>query len=977
MDHQGTGEIDFNKMKMWLNLHSYKHFPGELFPIIDRLNDTRMDYYSTMSGDFETLTFTGKVSSFFVHGSDTLFHTTAYYKLVDDFITVNANNATSDDFRLYAQASKLWDDPTFDILEVKNVPIDSLSGNAAVRWLSRNFRTDFFLSGPLNFPSAKLNMVNRQSEDVVFALSGNVVNLLEPNLKFNGRFRLLFQPMEVSGRFLLKETANRVNLQLIAPDVAEGRLSIGLQNDSSFIGNFQLKKTALNRYLGRFPGLQQAISEGFIWGEAQFSGTTNQPKIDFNFRGDRFIINENGYYSALLRGVYRKTGLTLKEARIDHNERPIFNAHFNLNMQNNQCEGRFQGERIESNFLASTIFNDSKLIRGDSRYDISIRGLFERPEIWGLVIMHDGVLFDQAFRNLTINFRDSIPATATLFQIDKHIFNILNFIYVDKKGYTVEAKGTFAVDPGAANDLRINVKGNILSEVPLIIEYFRNPNCVGELSMHVTGTRENPRLNAGRLIIYNGSLEFESVIPKLTDIRADVELKEGERFVRIHTLEGKLENRWVRIGNLPASAIKTVKLQPWNFRDIGLNFGVLTLETDPKGIPLSIPGLMNPGDIGYFATDGMQPGEKFYFAGPIDLPHVRGKGTIYESRVTFPFLITEETDTLEESVVMDFLMNIDWDVQVVAGLSNRYFVDIPAVIGEVYMDLSIDEVSQGLHFTGRLIDESFRVEGEVESTRGRVEYLDVNFRVEKFGAIFNRFELYPEVYGRAWTTVRDSTNFPKDIYLVLYAVDPETKQEVSRGRWEDFRFKLVSSDPTIGETQENVLSYLGYSIDNLSKKAGNVGLTLTENYLIRPLVRPLERTLERSLKLDYVRLQSSITSNLFYYGFQNRFKFLENPNYYRNPLNNNFDPALLLLQSSEVTLGKYLLRDIYLTYSGQLVSVYDESKLGLNHKFGLEYRLLRNTLLEFEYDKFQFNPEYYSRRALQDWRIRLRHSFNF
>jgi hypothetical protein len=224
--------------------------------------------------------------------------------------------------------------------------------------------------------------------------------------------------------------------------------------------------------------------------------------------------------------------------------------------------------------------------------------------------------------------------------------------------------------------------------------------------------------------------------------------------------------------------------------------------------------------------------------------------------------------------------------------------------------------------------------------------------------------------------VRDSTNFPKDVYLQLYAVD-DTNQEVARGRWDDFRFKLVSSDPTITETQESVLAIMGYSMDNLSAKAGDVGLTLTENYLIRPLVRPLERKLERQLKLDYVRLRSNITSNLFYYGMQDRLTFMQNPNYFYQPLNNNFDPALLLLQSSEFTLGKYLMKDVYLTYSGQLVLVYDESKMGLNHRLNLEYRVLRNLLLEFEYDRYQFSPQFYNRDALSDFRIRFRHSFNF
>jgi hypothetical protein len=527
-------------------------------------------------------------------------------------------------------------------------------------------------------------------------------------------------------------------------------------------------------------------------------------------------------------------------------------------------------------------------------------------------------------------------------------------------------------------DLKIFADGNFLAELPSFLSFFQNPESLGELSLQLSGTRENPKISAGNLIIYNGSMNFESVIPPLTDLRAEIQLIPERNFIDIKYLEGKINDHTARIYNLDSVQVNDAYLETWNFEEVGLDFGVLVLETDKKGIPLSIPGLMNPGDIGFFATGGKTPGEEFYFYGPVEKPHVRGKVILSESRVTFPFLVDETLeDTAEEDPVIDFLMNTYWDVAVLSGASNRYFVDIPAIIGQVYLDLNIDNVSEGLDFTGRLSDESFAVGGSVESTRGRVDYLDMNFRVERFGIIFNKFELNPEIYGRAYTTVRDSSNYPKDIYLVLYAIDPETQQEVARGNWENFRFKLVSSDPTIGETQENVLSYLGYSVDNISSKAGDIGASLTENLLIRPLVRPLERKMEKGLRLDYVRLSLQITSSLIYFGLQPRWKFLPESSVARSNNLNSFDPTFMLLQGSEITVGKYLFNDIYFTYSGQLVSLYDEPKFGLNNRFGLEYRLLQNLLLEFEYDRFLFDAAYYNPTADQDFRIRLKHSFNF
>lgn len=975
MAHFGSGEIDFNANTMSLKIFSQKHLDSGIFPILDRLNNTDMKYFTTVNGDFPSRTFTGSLFGLFSDAQDTLLTLGASYKLVEDHLAIRGGSIQPGGMEIKAEVSDLWNVPTFNILELTDVPFTPLSTHREVHWLTGKYRSDFYFSGPVNYPSAKVKFINRNTQESFFSLSGSAINLIRPGLKFKGRFTFQTIPRQITGNISLQKKNNNVLLSLDAPEIAEGRLSIASHN-GPFNGQLKFQKINVKQFLGDLPKLQTAISQGNITGVIDFSGTTGNPQINFDLQASNFIINQNGYYSARLKGGYTTSALNFDQAWINYNNRPIFTSRFNWNIEQNQVNAHFEGREIESNFLAATLFKNPDLVAGNLNYEISMEGEFRRPRISGNILLQRGMLEKRPFKNLNIIFEDSIPPQASLFTIDEHVFKIYKLIYVDGKDYTIEAAGSLPVNANEPLNLKINVRGNILAELPDAVEFCRNPSSNGEMFLQISGNRESPQLQTGYVNIYNGSLEFESVIPKLTNLKAQIELARGENFVRIRKLEGEIGGRWVSIHNRRSLTLADTHLQPWDFKEFELNLGVLLLKTDPAGIPLSIPGLMNPEDIGYFAMNGQTPDEAFYFAGPPERPHAKGKITLNESRVTFPFLETEGGNDNQNKVI-EFLMNMEWDILAVPGVGNRYFVDIPAVIDQVHLDLNIDNVSKGLKFTGRLADESFRVEGNIESTRGRVEYLDMDFRVERFGAIFNRYELYPEVYGRAYTTVRDSTNFPKDIYLELYAIDPETQQQVSRGRWEDFRFKLVSSDPTIGETQENVLAYLGYSLDNITSKAGDVGLTLTENYLIRPLVRPLERKLERGLGLDYVRLRSSIASNLVYFSFHNRLKFLEGQNYYQQNVNNSFDPALLLLQSSEITLGKYLLKDIYVSYSGQLVSVYDEAKLGLNHRLGLEYRLLRNLLLELEYDKFQFNPRFYGQEVLNDFKIRLRHSFTF
>ncbi len=978
LQHHGSGYIDFNDMKMSLEISSNRQIGDDVFPIIDRLNSTSLEFSTTVNGDFPSLTFTGQIHGQFQQDGESVLATDGRFELVEDQMTIENYQSKPAGLTISSQINNLWEDPTFQMLEVKNIPFDSLSTMTLLQELNDTYRGDFYFSGPVNFPTTKINFSNRTSDEILFSFTGNAINLIKPGLKFQGHFMLQSEPSLIEGDLKVANNPGTVELMLDIPSMMRGNLSVGYGSDAVFRGELNIQEFPVKKYTGRFSSFSQAIGQGNLSGKVVFDGTTADPVMKFNLQAEDFIINDNGYYSAILEGVYQNFIMKLSNSSIRYNNKPVIQADVRWDTRNDTLLANFNGEKIESNFIAATIFRDVNLVRGDMNYHLSVRGTTQQPAITGTASMKNGIIKGREFTDLDVTFRDSIPSDASLFRVNRHIFHIQNLTYRDRRNYVVEISGMIPADPNSVMDLKFKGEGNILAELPAFLDYFQKPVCLGELSLALSGSRENPKIVSAKIQIYNGSIQFASVIPPLYDLKADIELEEGEQFVRIRNLEGRLEERQVRIYNVENAVTEKGPLAPWEFEDFGINFGVLILETDPRGIPLSIPGMMNPGDIGYFATAGKVNSEKFYFAGPVENPEVRGKITLRDSRVTFPFLeIPGETAQEEESKVLDFLMNLNWDIASKAGTGNRYFVDIPAIIGQVYLDLNIDNVSEGLEFTGKLSDESFRVTGSIESTRGRVDYLDMNFRVERFGAIFNTFELFPEVYGRAWTTVRDSTDFPRDIYLVLYAVDPETNQEVSRGRWEDFRFKLVSSDPTIGETQENVLSYLGYSVDNISSKAGDIGMTLTDNLLIRPLVRPLERRMERGLGLDYVRLSLQVTSNLFYYGLQPQWKFLPEASYGRLNYGTTFDPALLLLQSSEITLGKYLLKDFYFSYSGQLVSVYDEPKFGLNHRIGLEYRLLQNLLLEFEYDKFYFDPKYYSRDALHDFRIRLKHSFNF
>ena len=442
------------------------------------------------------------------------------------------------------------------------------------------------------------------------------------------------------------------------PELGQAELKMEYGQDGPVSGKLKLQEILLKNYLGRFEEVMGMLDDGYVNGDITISGTTIQPLIDFSLHGHEFIINNNGYYALLLEGYYNATRLKFTQAILTYNNHPIIESDFDWDISSDYMITHFRGRDFESNFIAATIFKDSDLIQGKMNYDISLEGKLEHPRISGKVTMSEGVLKNRPFYLLNLSFNDSIPPNASVFQIDKHIFKINEMNFRDKRGYSVAISGLMPVDKKEGMNLKIFADGNILAELPSLLSYFQDPESLGELYLHLSGSRDNPKINAGNLLIYNGSINFESVIPPLTDLRAEIQLIPEKNFIKINYIEGNIDNQKARIYNLDSVKIGDQYLETWNFEEVGLDFGVLVIETDKKGIPLSIPGLMNPGDIGLFATAGKESNEAFYFYGPTDHPQVRGKLILSESRVTFPFLIEEEIQgETEEDVVVDFLWN--------------------------------------------------------------------------------------------------------------------------------------------------------------------------------------------------------------------------------------------------------------------------------------------------------------------------------
>ncbi|NOX89614.1 MAG: hypothetical protein GXO77_11355 [Calditrichaeota bacterium] len=894
------------------------------------------------------------------------------------FLNIDVQNSTIPEFSARLRLANYLKRLEIEEGVIQNFPFSRFTSAPLLQSVLARTINDFRLTGPLNQLNAHILLTDRENRKNQIEVVALLNNLTGKDRSLNGLVRL----KNISGNANIKFSDNYLKGQFNFGRQIKGDINIDFEKEEYLKGDI---------YFNQF-NVVQALSDstvkdnfrflGSIDGHLSVSGDIQNPLVQAELSGDRFVFHDIGYYQAGLKLKANKDSINIDSLYVAINNLPIVQGKSKIDLDKNTVKGFFSGKEVDIEQLMTTFAPEKVLFTGVADYGLRVSGTLKQPNFDLDLNVEDGILDRVEFDRLSLKLRNSYKNGSSFYKLEDQVFKFDKLLIVKKDQFELSGQGEIPFNPTGNVDFYLIFKGDLFSLIPLYQPFFEKGVSDVDIHLAIGGSPESIRLSSGYLLINSGELWLKKVARHIKNISGVIEKKNDSNQVNFINVTGESGGEALTINTVRGVKLPDGKeMLPWYFKGIDLDFGVLKLETSGDGIRLNIPGLMLEGEEGRMYLSGMTENEAFYFAGPVKHPVARGTVTLYDTRLTFPFITTSKEPVSKPSVVVNFLKNINWDVHVVSGKDVVYFKEIPAYIDNVNTELYIDESSKGLYFKGILNKGTFKPTGQLSSSRGRLEYLDQTFRVDYFQAEFTESSPYPVISGQAWTTIRDSIGaVPKTIYLKLYAIDEETQQEKQQGSWENFKFKLVSADPQIGESQEQVLAYLGFSVGNIREKVTSVGGAVTEKYIFRPIFRPIERALERSLGMDLVRINSNIAKNLFYtsIGFgQNRYDK-------NQPLVNPFDsptPYLFLMQSSELTVGKYITQNLFLTYTGQLVSVYDQTKpsFDINHSFGIEYRFLRNILLEIEYDRELMG--YYKilnqRQYLEDVKIRLRHSFTF
>ncbi len=706
----------------------------------------------------------------------------------------------------------------------------------------------------------------------------------------------------------------------------------------------------LNQLYEVFPRMHSCAGE--LLGHMNMSGSWSEPTVDLNLTLRKGQLHDMGVFEGYLQLKIEDRYLQLCDLSLQKDDVLLIAGKVE-DVGNDSLIGEFVGEDIRISDLIQGLTGRS-FISGQATAHIQIEGPVEAPIVSGIATVKDGSLGSVSFRNLEVQVVDTLLSADGILD---HTLTVEDGLLEREDGLHLLFWGDFPYHKNNDMDISIQAYGNILGVLPELSGFFNKAEGSGEAFVRLAGGLDDWVLGSGNISLDHGDIEFSSFVKKVENLQIQANLQQEERFVAVEKLTGEVEGQPFAVNN---RFVKTGSnsLEPLIWDKMGVQFGVLQLTTEGKGIRVHLPGLMEEGEEGWIVFGQREPEQTFIFAGPNESPLFRGSLILTDNRLTYPFL-TVDGDSSENQIV-DFLECVNWDIAILPREDVHFERDIESAVGNVYADLKLQDNYGELYLEGIIQDDDFQVWGNLVSTDGSVEVLDHFFQPERINFDYPKGADNPIVSGRLYTTVVDSLGMSSTIWLTVTSTDEVTGLEREMGPWDRVQFRFSTDNPNLGRSEADLLAALGYSAQDFKDRAYDVLGMRVENLVFRPIFRPLEREIRRHLGLDVVRLFSMFSRNIV------QLQTMDNV---------GFDPRFLL-RSTKLILGKNIAPGLFLTYSGQVQNEmwiqYLTHGLGFRHALSLEYTIRPDLYLQVEYT---YDNQLLSDRR-EDKRIWLRHIFS-
>ena len=700
--------------------------------------------------------------------------------------------------------------------------------------------------------------------------------------------------------------------------------------------------------------------------EMGLSGKFTSPKAEascYLSQGEMFGV---GGYWASAAGTLEENKFKIVVLDFGNMANMLLSGRGYIDLNNREIDFRSALDDFMPELLINSFTGKKGILSGKGGYSIQATGTIEKPVVEFGFMLQDGAIFKVPF--------DQLAGGAMLESTSESKYNITipEFRIIKNGGYDIGIRGNVPFN-GEEIKISISAQGHLLAILKQMGNAFNKGSGLGMAEIEIGGTADSPRITKAVIKVNNGILVPKSIVDKIENIKLDAALEDN--FLHIKELSGTINKVPFNISNTPQVVTADGPLEPWVVSSIGLNLGIFIIDTGKDGLKVALPGFVAPGETAHLSLAGKNPNEKAYIAGPEDSPVVRGKLIVRNGVIAYPPPPMKKTKGKKDAGTR-LLERINWDLEVIPDRGNTYLrdmsgmgsegiiKDISGLFSNVQVDLSIDRRVEGIKLKGSIDDTTFGISGEFVSSRGTVSLLDIDFQLQRFTVEFEPTEKLPLVQGYATTSIRDSLGRDITITLRVAKIDPITGRKEYIAHWDDFTFVL---EDDLGDSQEQILSYLGYDISNLGNMVTNMPLKAVDQAFFGAWLTKLEREIKNVLGIDYVNINPAVAQNL-----------LED----RLLSSTEFDTVEVdwrtrYLKHSRFTVGKYLTDDLFFTYTGRFEggeSPLDQRyRLGIIHTWNLEFRLPTKganllMIMGYEYDNLENKA---------DRSVSIRYTFSF
>ncbi|MFH0764780.1 MAG: hypothetical protein V2A61_00005, partial [Calditrichota bacterium] len=718
-----------------------------------------------------------------------------------------------------------------------------------------------------------------------------------------------------------------------------------------------------------------ARPQGQINGRLTAKGPYLNPDLQGDFHLNRGIFNDSTGYWMNLQVESSPELYLVNSFSLGRNLKKLFKGRGQLDRSTRKFKANINGTAIDYQAVETMLKGSPGPLWGVGDLDLAISGpepLQARLSTKSTQGRIGPLGFDKLNASATL---EGGKARNYILQVDS-----ISFDWGDSWS---RISGSIPLSGPESWDVTLEAQGRLTGLLPRMTNFFSKPKGDGSLNLHLGGSSAEPHIDYGRWEIRNGGFEMNKVVESIEKLQVLVEM-DSSREIHIQQFQGETDGRKFTFSNrfpAPDDLSEPIIIG-------GYNLGVLQFSTEGDGIWMTIPGLMKPIWGGSMTFTGLHGKGAFEFQGPVDHPRSQGEVHFRSATFTYPLLKGTEKPPLFVHDLLHTLETMRWDAYIIPEWGNRYQNELGGLRGKrlpgevrkvfssaldyvdisLFLDLLIDNDPEGLHFSGSLAD-TLRVDGELTSSRGSLEYLDLKFQVEKLGLQFNPLDPYPILYGTAVTTYIDTSGVPRDIRLAITResnlpgdlLQPELE---TRGRWGDIRIRLADDQ---GHSQEQILAMLGYAPEFLGGKLSSLGGVVLESAVpMRQWTRFVEQKMERWLRVDQFEIEPTVTKNWIDRKL--------NPTPSLNGSEMESFNYITAWDRSQVTVGKALTRNLFVSYTGSLLSgtnSYNVTRLGVVHTWDLRLRLrwlAPNLNLNYRY-------LYDSLAELDDHSVRISYSF--